>query len=264
MLAGYGDDQRRRGLAGSTIEQRHIALTAFARWLFPAALTDATTADVEAFLAGREPITARTRTWWLSTLTGFYSYLTRTGRRDTNPAAQIPRPRRRRTLPRPVSDDDLHHALAQADGHMRVWVTLAAYAGLRVGEIAALESSDVCWPEGLLRVCGKGGHERMVPMHPQVAAELRRWGVPARGPLFARDGRAWTAAMVSRRMSAYLRSVGVDATAHQLRHWFGSSTYRVSRDLRVVQELLGHESPQTTAIYTSWSPATALEAVLGL
>jgi site-specific recombinase XerD len=61
-----------------------------------------------------------------------------------------------------------------------------------------------------------------------------------------------------------MASIGVAATAHQLRHWFATQAYRGSRDLRVVQELLGHASPTTTAIYTAFSRTESVRAVSAL
>lgn len=62
----------------------------------------------------------------------------------------------------------------------------------------------------------------------------------------------------------FLASLGIDATAHHLRHWFGTKTYEACRDLRVVQELMGHASPVTTAGYAAWSRVVAREAVEAL
>ena len=66
---------------------------------------------------------------------------------------------------------------------------------------------------------------------------------------------------MSRRMAGFFHSIGIDATAHQLRHWFATSTYATSGDLLVVQNLLGHSSPTTTAVYTAWSRPAAEAAV---
>jgi site-specific recombinase XerC len=62
-------------------------------------------------------------------------------------------------------------------------------------------------------------------------------------------------------MAGFFHSIGIDATAHQLRHWFATSTYATSGDLLVVQNLLGHSSPTTTAVYTAWSRPAAEAAV---
>ena len=119
--------------------------------------------------------------------------------------------------------------------------------------------------DGLIRIFGKGSKERIVPMHVRVAAELRRVTIPASGPIFTNSkGGPFPPARVSRMMSLYLGSVGIAATAHQLRHWFGSRTYRECSDIRVVQELLGHASPTTTAMYAAWSQKKAAAAVAAL
>lgn len=117
-----------------------------------------------------------------------------------------------------------------------------------------------------LRILGKGGHERVVPMRPDVLASLHAMGLPRAGRLFRRDaGGGFTGEQMSRWLNGYLHGTAdVDASAHQLRHWFGSRAYEECRDLRVVQELLGHASPTTTAVYTAFSPVVQAEAVLRL
>lgn len=156
-------------------------------------------------------------------------------------------------LPRPISEPDLAVAIDQADRLMAAWLTLAAYAGLRCAEIAGLVRSDVIEADHLLRIMGKGRKERLVPMGDKVAAALDAYGLPRRGPVFTRPrGSAYPPAMVSREIAIYLESRGIDATAHQLRHRFGTRAYRASRDLRLVQELMGHGSPVVTAGYAAW------------
>ena len=126
-------------------------------------------------------------------------------------------------------------------------------------------ADDVLWDQRLLHVVGKGRHERLVPMHPAVVEALALVRVPRSGPVFRRPhGGPWNPHQVSRRVSVFMSDVGIEATAHQLRHWFGSRTYAACRDLRVVQELLGHQSPTTTAVYTAFSHAEAAAAVEAL
>lgn len=74
-------------------------------------------------------------------------------------------------------------------------------------------------------------------------------------------GRPLAPYAISRLVSVWLRGVGVDATGHQLRHWFGTRVYAASRDLRVTQEVMGHGSPVTTAGYARWSPEDARAAI---
>lgn len=146
---------------------------------------------------------------------------------------------------------------------VRLWVALAAFGGLRVGEIARLEVPDVDLGCGRrIRVMGKGQAERLVPLHVVVEDAYHRYKRPTAGWLFRRpQGGPWTPQQLSRTFCVYLDEIGVDVTPHQFRHWFATKAYAASCDLRVVQELLGHASPTTTAVYTAWSPGRAQAAV---
>ena len=264
MIDDYVLELHRRNLAAGTIYKRRRCVELFAGWLHPRPLDDASTLDVQVFLDSRQ-VTARTRYDWISHLHCFYRWAVDTGALDRDPTARIVRPRTDRLLPRPILDADLAYAVSQAPQIMRVWLLLGAYAGLRVSEIAGLRRGDVLEADAQLRVLGKGRRERFVPMHPEVLAALRGYGMPRSGSVFVRPcGTPYPPSMVSREISLYLTSVGVDATAHQLRHWFGTKTYRSCRDLRTVQELLGHASPTTTAGYAAASPENARHAVAAL
>ena len=169
-------------------------------------------------------------------------------------------------LPRPVTDEQLAEALAGTAGQHHLWILLAAYAGLRCAEIAGLHRDDILNDLGMLRILGKGGKERLVPIHPLVAEALGRWPMPrANVPIFHRPGGgAWPAALLSRTASELLHGLGLDVTMHQFRHWFGTRTLRACRNLRTVQELMGHASPNTTAVYTAFANDEGTEAVLAL
>ena len=144
-------------------------------------------------------------------------------------------------------------------------MTFAAYAGLRVGEIAALHRRDI--DDGTIFVAdGKGGHQRVIPIHPVVGAMLDD-ELPASGwlfpPVYGRPGHV-PAKLVSAVCSQWLRKNDCAVSLHQFRHWFGTTVYAVSLDLRVTQELMGHSSPTTTAGYAAHSPAAAVSAVAAL
>lgn len=242
----------RRGLAAGTIARRRLVLERFGGWLSPRLLLDATTEDVEQFLDSLNLGSSRTRYCWISHLHCFYEWAISEGRAEADPTGRIVRPKLRRLLPRPVGEGDLALALERAEGTMAAWLTLAAYAGLRVSEIARLDVPDVDMTTRVLRVTGKGSKERIVPMHQLVEVELRHWLWGRRsGAVFRRPrGGRYPGAMVSREGSLYLASCGVDAKMHQLRHRFATQALEATGDLRAVQELLGHASPATTAIYT--------------
>jgi integrase/recombinase XerC len=208
---------------------------------------------------------SKTRYDWVSTLHGFYQCQLRAGQVTVDPTSEIIRPKLPRYLPRPISDADLTMALESAGTMMGAWLTLGAYAGLRCAEISKLQRHDVIDGEGLLLVHGKGNRDRLVPIHPQVTAALRLAGMPKAGHLFRRPrGGPFPPAMVSREGALFFDGLGIDATMHQLRHWFGSKTYQACRDIRVVQELMGHSDPKTTAVYTAFSQEGATAAVMAI
>lgn len=263
VIGEYRLDMERRGLTPRSIYQLLGHVRSFQRWLLAKGrdLDTATHDDVQVFLDSRK-IGARTRYTWISSLHGFYAFAVRTGRMEADPTQEITRPKLRRTLPRPITDGDLTVALELAQPMMRTWVSLAAFGGLRCGEIAGLKADDVLYDAGMLRVLGKGQNERLVPMHPRVSEVL---SPPRRGPVFTRsDGAAFTPKQVSRTGSLYFQSIGVEATLHQCRHWYATRLYAMCHDLRIVQELLGHSSPSTTSIYVAFSKADAIEAVRAL
>lgn len=248
LLPGWRVDQERRGLMASTIRRRADSLKLWGHWLGERGTLEATPEDVNSFLDERR-LSARGRYVWISTLHVFYTWARREGLVPVDPTEDVVRPRLRRRLPRPIGDEDLAVALELADTTRRAVLLFAALAGLRCAEIAALERHDVDEVNRTIRVVhGKGDKERVVPMHPDLVAKLAL--LPRRGHLIRRDdGGPFTPVQLSQHMNKYLRSLGIAATLHQVRHWFGTNTYRVSRDVLVLQELMGHASPSITAGY---------------
>lgn len=197
---------------------------------------------------------------------GFYRWALRTGRISEDPSAELIRPKAPRCLPRPIGLADLDAAQRFAPARIAPWLLLAVEAGLRAKEIAGLTAADLLtdYSPPLIRVLGKGGKERMVPMSPAVQEGLR--GLPKRGPLFLRRRGTGpvNASIVSEQCNRYLHSIGITSTLHTLRHRAGTDWYDSEHDIRVVQELLGHASPATTAIYTKFSNVRAVDVVLAV
>ncbi|MCF8605174.1 tyrosine-type recombinase/integrase [Gordonia sp. HY442] len=127
-------------------------------------------------------------------------------------------------------------------------VSLAAFAGLRRGEIATTRGDQLAddYDGPVLRVLGKGGRTRLVPLDAGIAAQIaargQGWTFP--GQIDGHLSPAHVGKIVSRLMPG-------DWTAHTLRHRFASAAYSDARDIRAVQELLGHASVRTTQIYTA-------------
>jgi integrase/recombinase XerC len=265
LIRAHHVDQVRRGNLPRSIARRDANLATFVKWLQGKPLLEVTRTDVERFLDARD-IGPRTRYGWLSHLHAFYDWAARDELTEHDPTSRIIRPKMRRTLPRPADTDELLSALGDACPKHRCWLLLAAYQGLRCQEIAGLRREDVLEAEGLLRVAmAKGGNERLLPLHPDVLEALKALPMPRVGWVFRRPrGGPYGPVALSQEFNRFLRDAGVDATAHHLRHWFGTSLYMDTHDLRLVQEMLGHASPTTTAIYTAFDQRAAGEAVRAL
>lgn len=269
LLDGYATAQRRRGLREGTIDQRDRFLRLFFRDVDPYV---ATAGDVEQWLDGRH-LAAKSRSTYLTNLGPFFEWMCGEALRPDNPVVKIVRPRLPRMVPRPAATFDLEQALRSVTPRMRCWLLLAAYEGFRCFEIAGLRREDVLDGQEppLLRVSdGKGGNQRVLPLNPLVLDALRVHGMPQHGHLFTRTnrprrGEPLTAKMVSEYTNRHLARCLASSTAHQFRHQFGSVCYRETRDLRLVQELMGHADPRSTAGYVAINPSDdAARVVLAL
>ncbi len=269
-VAEHLDWMRQRGLAASTICKRRRELARLAAAL-PVPLTEATSPMLAAWRAGLT-VGDDAVCNYAGAAREFYRWAAGRGLIDYDPAAGLPVPRRGRHLPRPVAEDDLFSALALAPGRIRPWLVLAAWCGLRACEIAWLRRRhvlDTARPPVLLIASDatKGTAERVVPLCGFALGELRAAGLPASGWVYRRrDGRGGPNQphTISHLANDYLHSLGIGATLHQLRHRFGTETYRHRRDLRMVQELLGHADPATTAGYAAYFQDDAAAAVEAL
>lgn len=232
------------------------------RWLTRFALTaeaephDTTPEQLAAFLATPRwgPETRRSA---LSSLRGLFRWAVRAGRLQSDPTLLLAAVRAPAGQPRPIPDELLNDALSRAEPSTRLMLLLAAYTGLRRAEIAAVHTDNVA--NGRLRVLGKGGRVREVPLHPLVAEALA--AIP--------PGYAFPGAIDGHLSADRVGRVVADAlpgtwTAHTLRHRFASQAYAVERDLLAVQELLGHTAPETTRRYTAVPPGARERAVQGL
>jgi integrase len=262
LIAGYTLAQKRRGLRDRTIAERQSFLRRFFRDVDPYA---ATTGDVELWLDACD-LAIKSRATYLANLGPFFDWMVDVGKRDDNPVTKIRRPRVPRRVPRPAAPADLERALATADPKMRAWLLLAAYQGLRCCEIAGLRREAILdheTPPALIVEDAKGGHQRVLPLHPKVLDALRDYGLPPRGFVFpsVRTKGALTAHRLSGYINEHLDACGVGVTAHQFRHSFATTVYRLSHDLLMVQALLGHADPRSTAGYAAWDTRDAAKFV---
>lgn len=200
----------------------------------------------------------------LSAARSFYRYLLREGHVARNPADGVGAPKSPRRLPKSLNPDETARLMeiAPADRTAirdRALLELLYSSGLRLAEIVALNLEDVRG-DGTMRVSGKGGKVRIVPVGKMARQALQVWlrerAVPAktgeRAVFVGAHGRRVNARTVQRVVARRGRAQGIAQPLHphMLRHSFASHVLESSGDLRAVQELLGHASISTTQIYT--------------
>ena len=259
-----------RGLAVATLAAYRGDLTRFSCWLSRRGLglEEARRLDVLDFLAEHAHRPPRTIARRLSALRRFYQHLEREGRIAGNPCDRIDLPRLGRPLPGTLTERDVERLLAAPDADTvlgvrdRAMLEVLYATGLRVSELVGLRSEQVDLRQGVLRVVGKGGRERLVPLGEQAVDWLERFlergrtgilGARSSSALFPTGrGGAMTRQAFWQLVKRYARRAGIlrDVSPHTLRHAFATHLLDHGADLRVVQMLLGHRDISTTQIYT--------------
>lgn len=201
-----------------------------------------------------------TRRSYISSLRTFYAWAHASGRVRMNPAFSLPKVKVPRAQPRPAPNDVVDDGLRNVDLRVRLMILILAFTGMRRGEVARLHTD---WLERdlngwYIRATGKGGHTRIIPIEDKIASALR---LLPRGFVFPGqvDGHL-SASYVGKLVS---RALAPGWTAHTLRHRYATLVYSVERDIRAVQELLGHASVKTTQIYTFVPDEARRRASLG-
>lgn len=257
-VAAFRRYQQVRALSPKTVRRRAVTLRQFAAWIIPLPLIDASADLIEEWLGTfTSPATKRA---YRSDLMAFYTWA---AKRDmcANPVLRTDNIRVPRGLPRPVPASHLAAILATAPPDVRLMIALAAYAGLRRSEIAALDAGDIDLnseaPTLAVRA-GKGNKDRVLPIHPDLVAILRKG--PKHGPVVG-----VTASTVGQKVAAHLRSLGIEATAHKLRATFGTELARATEgNVILISKMMGHENISTSMMYVGWSGgpgAAAIEAM---
>jgi integrase/recombinase XerC len=184
-----------------------------------------------------------------SAIMTFFAFCAKRKLLDVDPAYQMIAVKVPRPLPRPVSEDALKIAYNMATDEVKAMMLLGAMGGLRLSEITNLHMDN---REGnVLRVLGKGSKERIVPMNLSLTAALdglqltTPWGFYFPNP---ETGKARSISYVSIQLK---KDLPTRYSAHSLRHRAASTAYGATKDIRAVQELLGHASVATTQLYTA-------------
>jgi integrase/recombinase XerD len=254
-----------------TAETYRLEIRRFLEWLGREGLgvEKADTAALTRYLDRRrtgDGIDSRSVAKVISTLRSFFRFLVEEGIREDNPASILEAPRRSLRFPATLSREAVEQLLQGADLRGprglrdRALFELVYAAGLRVSEAAALNTEDVFFSEGVARVRGKGGKERLVVFGEETARWMKQYLTEVR-PLLARGRRspAFFLGRTGKRLSrkgiwknyaALAGKAGTSSRLHTLRHSFATELLAGGADLRSVQELLGHADITTTQIYT--------------
>lgn len=215
--------------------------------------------DLSGWLSGHQWSLETLRSY-RSAIRSFYSWATDNGLMLADPARGLRKVPAGKGRPRPAAESVVSKALRQSDDRVWLMITLGAHAGMRRAEIAQVHTRDLIEdPDGYsLLVHGKGAKERVVPLLDEAAEAIRDatgWVFPSRqGERLPHLTPAHVGVLVR-------RALGQGVTAHQLRHRFASVTYQATKDIRAVQELLGHTSVATTQRYTAVADGALRDAV---
>lgn len=262
-----------RGLADNTLNAYRSDLHHFQQWIEKqrnGSLLNASRADLLNYLQylieqGKK---ARSSARVLSCLRQFYQYCLRENKIQTDPTAQLESPALGRPLPKSLTETEVEALLnapdleSEEDFRDRTMLELLYATGLRVSELVNLRPDQMSLMQGVVRVIGKGGKERLVPMGDEAQHWIKRYiqevrpqllhGQPANALFVTRRGDGMTRQAFWYRIKKHAKSAGINKhlSPHTVRHAFATHLVNHGADLRVVQMLLGHSDLSTTQIYT--------------
>ena len=262
-----------RQLSDHTISNYQRDLLALVEYLDSSNITDwqaISAHHLRSYITGgfRRGKSGKTLQRHLSSIRTFFNYLAREGLMKTNPAMEFSAPKSGGTLPDTIDTDQISRMLeiepttwhGQRD---RAMLELFYSSGLRLSELVGSNINDLSFDDGTIRVRGKGGKERVLPIGSKALAALKVWlrelalaprakSVDETALFISERGARISARNVQARVRAWCRRFGISGRVHPhtLRHSFASHLLESSQDLRAVQELLGHADISTTQIYT--------------
>jgi integrase/recombinase XerD len=264
------------GLAANSLAAYRSDLNLLARWLAARGtpLAEAGEDDLRLYLAARlapdapAPFSARSQARFLTAIRRFYRYRVRERLRSDDPSGRLQRPRATRRLPDSLSARQVELLLAAPDCgdplglRDRAMLELMYASGLRVSELVGLKLTELNLAHGAVRLTGKGGRERVVPVGEHAGAAVEHYLRDARPPLargqphdalfLTRNAEPMTRQNFWMRIKGYALTAGIATrlSPHTLRHAFATHLLEHGADLRSVQLLLGHADLSTTQIYT--------------
>jgi integrase/recombinase XerC/integrase/recombinase XerD len=271
-LSAYDHDLMGRAIAERSRRAYGVDLGQFAEWAAQAGLEpgEVRHRDVRRYGAALSSAEAAPATVArkLAAIRGLYDFLVRGERVGQNPANLVSSPKREQKLPRVLSAEQVQGLLERIPARTslelrdRAMLELAYSCGLRCEEIVNLDVGALDYESEQIRVLGKGGRERLLPVGEPARHALERYEAkgrhalgtdPAERALFlSKNGRRLSNSDVTRRLGLWVREAALAGgiSPHSLRHSFATHLLEGGADLRTIQELLGHSSISTTQIYT--------------
>ncbi|MST85212.1 site-specific tyrosine recombinase XerD [Prevotellaceae bacterium LKV-178-WT-2A] len=238
--------------------------------------------DLEHFAAmlSDHGISAKSQARILSGVRSFYRYLVLDGYLDVDPTELLESPHLPQHLPEYLSTEEVDALensidLTSNEGHRnRAIIEVFFSCGLRVSELTNLKLSDLFLTQGFIRVNGKGGKQRLVPISERAIHELELWFDDRRQMnikpgeedyvFLNRRGHHLTRTMILIMVKRQAEAAGIKKTIspHTLRHSFATALLKGGADLRIIQELLGHADLGTTEIYTHMDDESLRQEIL--
>lgn len=265
ILSGYNYYLKvERGLSPNTVKAYTADIEGFYDFLRHRGVTlrDASSSDISDYIISvSDYLSKRSQARLLSSLNSFFDYLVSEGERKDNPSSAVDSPKLGKYLPVVLSVEEVRAILKAAPNERDRAILEVLYGcGLRVSEVCSLKISEVYLKDMFVKVMGKGSKERLVPMAPSTASAIMDYlsvrpesDAGCEDVLFLnRFGRALSRVAVFKMVKSVALVAGVDKnlSPHTFRHSFATHLVENGADLRVVQEMLGHESILTTEIYT--------------
>ena len=257
-----------RSLSPNTVKAYTSDILSFQDFIRGKPWRKVTAEDISNYLISlSDLLSKRSQARILSSLNSFFDYLGLEGEREDNPASMVDAPKLGQYLPVVLSVEEVRDILDSArNSRDRAILEVLYGCGLRVSELCSLKISQVYLDDLFVKVKGKGSKERLVPMAESTAeaisaylAERRESDSKNEDTLFLnRFGAALSRVAVFNLVkdSALRAGVSKNISPHSFRHSFATHLIENGADLRVVQEMLGHESILTTEIYTHVDSAT--------
>ena len=229
-------------------------------------LINLSTSDIRGFLLNIN-VSARTKAHYLTVLNSFYKYLIFMDKIDINPCDGIKSPKLEKKLPNYLTSEEIDKLLnirltKPIDYRNKAMLELIYATGARISEITNLELNQIDYDECIIRVTGKGKKDRIIPFNETALLALKEYIDNYRVFLIKNEVNNYVfinknGTKISRQMVfkilknlAFKAGIEKEISPHTLRHSFATNLINNGADLRVIQELLGHENLETTQIYS--------------